>query len=798
MHNHLKRYYFLFFFTFATILASASPLTFQIKGRITTGNGVTPIPYANIIVNQQTIGTQSNEAGEYELSGLEPGFYKIRVSALGYKPYLSYEIRLSTRDIELNVRLEEENMQLKEVNVTAPRMRRNPDAPLALQVISLKEIEKIPGANRDISKVISSFAGVATPTVYRNDILVRGGGPSENRFYLDGVEIPNINHFATQGASGGPVGILNADLLREVDFYSGAFPASRENGVSSILDFKLKDGSSEKRSYKFTLGASEAGISSNGSLSEKTTYQLSARYSYLQLLFSLLDMSFLPRYVDAQFKIRTRFNASHELTVLGIGAYDDMQLNDDVDPTDESKYQLYQTLPVYRQKTYTLGAVYKHYAGNHVQTLVLSNSLLWNSAKKFRDNQTDQPDMLRYDYRSDEGQTRLRFEHVTRTGGFRLSGGAGIEYAVYRNKTLNRRFEEEKPELIRYDSRLGIWKGSLFTSASYESPEGRITGQLGLRTDINSYSSHMANPLKQLSPRGSFSWQMYGPLYLNLTGGRYFQLPAYTSMGFENNEGIRVNEETLRYMRCDQTGGGFEYRSDNAFKLNLDGFYKWYNRGALSVKDSIPVACLGNTYGVIGDEAVTSTAKGRAYGIETSLRWNPNPKSTVLASYTFVRSMYYDPYSKRDIPSSWDNRNLFTGTFLYALPRNWEIGVKLRLMGGSPYTPYDTEASALVESWDLIHEPVYDYSKFNSLRLKTFTQVDLRIDKTFYWKGVMLGFYIDIQNLLNAKYQMPSLYISTGVVENPDAPREQQRYIMKWIKEESGTLLPTLGFTLEI
>ena len=119
-------------------------------------------------------------------------------------------------------------------------------------------------------------------------------------------------------------------------------------------------------------------------------------------------------------------------------------------------------------------------------------------------------------------------------------------------------------------------------------------------------------------------------------------------------------------------------------------------------------------------------------------------------------------------------------------------------MGGAPYTPYDTEASALVESWDLLHEPVYDYSKFNSLRLKTFTQVDLRVDKTFYWKGVMLGFYIDIQNLLNAKYQMPPLYISTGVVENPNAPREQQRYIMKWLKDESATLLPTLGFTLEI
>ena len=133
-----------------------------------------------------------------------------------------------------------------------------------------------------------------SPVGYRNDLIVRGGGPSENRFFMDGIEIPNINHFATQGASGGPVSIVNADLIREINFYTGAFPADRAGGMSSVLDFKLRDGDPERQSFKATLGASEVGLSGSGHIGGRTTYIFSARQSYLQMLFKLLGLPFLP------------------------------------------------------------------------------------------------------------------------------------------------------------------------------------------------------------------------------------------------------------------------------------------------------------------------------------------------------------------------------------------------------------------------------------------------------------------------------------------------------------------------
>jgi hypothetical protein len=218
--------------------------------------------------------------------------------------------------------MEESPTELTGVTVTASPFRRVTETPVSLRIIGLQEIEKSPGANRDISRIVQSYPGVAfSPAGYRNDLIVRGGAPSENRFYLDGVEIPNINHFSTQGASGGPVGIINADLIREVNFYTGAFPAERGNAMSSVLDFKLRDGDLEKNSLKATLGASEASLTSNGHLSEKTTYLVSLRQSYLQFLFKALGLPFLPTYTDAQFKLKTRFNEANELTLVRTGGY---------------------------------------------------------------------------------------------------------------------------------------------------------------------------------------------------------------------------------------------------------------------------------------------------------------------------------------------------------------------------------------------------------------------------------------------------------------------------------------------
>lgn len=773
--------------------------SYSIKGIVKEATSGEPIPYATVIIWNTTHGTATDSIGNFEITGVAPGSYRLQASFLGYKPTVTAEFRLANKDIFFPIELEPSSENLQEVSVVASPFRKTAESPLGLRVIGFKEIEKSAGGNRDISRVVQSFPGVASTAAFRNDLMVRGGGPSENRFFLDGVEIPNINHFSTQGASGGPVGIINPDFIREVNFYSAAFPAARGNALSSVLDFKLQDGNKEKFSLRGVVGASDVGLSANGPMGDKTTYQVSVRRSYLQFLFDMIGLPFLPTFTDAQFKIKHTFNKKNELTFLGLGAIDDMKLNTGMKDMSEKNQYILAYLPVVKQKTYTLGAVYKHYSGKHIYSLIISRSLMNNKNIKYRDNDESMPENLTLNYRSDEIENKLRSENIFRLPYIQLQVGGNIDYSEYTNKTFQKLFTTV-PRDINYQTDLGIWKWGLYATAIYESDNERFTASLGFRTDANNYSSQMNNMLDQLSPRLSLSYRLIEDVYLNANIGRYYELPPYTVMGFKDNNGNYVNKaNNLQYIRSDQAGLGLEYRPSSFLKFTAEGFYKHYNQYPMSVIDSIPLASKGTDYGVLGNEAVTSTATGRAYGLELMGRWYNYKGLTFIASYTFVRSEYKDGRNTgRYLPSAWDNKHLFTFSGTYSLPHNWDVGAKFRIVGGAPYTPYDVEKSSYVEAWDASGSLYYDYSRFNSERLKAFTQLDLRIDKTFYFKNIMLGLYIDLQNVFNTKYKEQDVYIKTGKIINPEAPREQQRYELKPVERMTGTLLPGIGIMIEI
>ena len=791
----MLRLHTLFVFLFFVFISAYGAQTYSVKGVVTshaTGEG---LPFVSVGIWNTPMGTMTDSLGNYFIGNLSPGMYRIQVSSVGYKTYVSPEFRISSYDYTLDIALEESQVALSEVSVVAAPFRSSIESPIAMRVIGVQEIEKSPGANRDISKVVNSFPGVASAVGngYRNDLMIRGGGPSENKFFLDGVEIPNINHFSTQGASGGPVGIIDADLIREVNFYTGAFPVSRGNALSSVFDFKLLDGTPDKYTFKGTVGASEVALTSKGHIGNKTTYIVSVRQSYLQLLFSLLDMPFLPRYTDAQFKVKTRFSQEHELMVLGLGAIDDMKLNTETDPEDESKQYLLNYLPTIKQNTYTLGAVYKHYSGNHTQTVVLSRSFMNNSNIKYRDNDESSTDNLTLRLKSDEIENHLRFENRSLVGLFDLTAGFNVDYAVYRNNTFQRAFTDI-PKEIRYKTDLGLFKWGIFATSGYKSADDRFSASFGFRLDACNYSSLTDNPFKQFSPRLSLSYNVIGNFFLNGSIGRFYQLPAYTTMGYQEDN-VLINKSRLKYVCSDQAVVGVEYYINKWARLTVEGFYKKYTHSPLSLRDSIPLACKGTDYGVSGNEAASSTARGRAYGLEVMLRWFGMGRFTALASYTWYRSQFEDPATGIYIPSAWDYRHLFTLSGTYKLPKNWDIGLKFRLMGGAPYTPYDEYTSSLVPAWDATARPYYDYDRYNTGRLKTFYEADIRVDKSFYFKGVMLGFYVDLQNVLNFKYDNPPVLISTGekYVDNDGT----ERYRMKYIAQQSGVILPTLGITVE-
>ena len=770
----------------------------MVKGRVIEVQSNEPMPFVNVIVTGTTLGTITDNEGNFKLTGLMPGFIRLQASFVGYHIVISSEFEVSNAKAAfIEIRMEKMDTEIKEVTVTASPFRKTEESPVSLKTIGIAEIEKSPGANRDISKVIQSFAGVLSSPSFRNDIIIRGGGPSESRFYLDGVEVPNINHFATQGASGGAVGILNADLIREVNYYSGAFPSNRGNALSGVFEFGQVDGNADKLNFKGSLGASEVSATLDGPLSDKTTFIVSARRSYLKLLFSALKLPFLPTFNDMQFKVRTRFDAKNELTFIGLGSVDVNNLNLDIkNPDDQQKYIL-GYLPVYDQWSYTLGAVYKHFWENSYQTLVLSRSHLSNSRTKYLDNDESSASNKILDYTSQEMENKIRFENNMRMDGFKANVGANIDFAQYSNTTEQKRFYSENVIKINYNTKLNLMKYGLFGQISHEFLTQRLTLSAGFRMDANNYSSEMNNLLKQFSPRFSASYLLTSKWSLNLNTGRYYQLPPYTALGYKQNNAF-VNKGNLKYISVDHFIGGLEFKPATAMQFSLEGFLKNYRNYPFSVNDQISLANKGADYGVIGDEEVVSTSKGRAYGAEFQARVRTTKGYSLNLSYTLVRSEFQDGTGTY-IVSAWDSKHILSMTGTAALKRNWQVGGRFRFVGGLPYTPWDLNRSSLIAAWNLQGGPYLDNSKLNANRFGVFHQLDIRVDKSYYLKKMTLKFYLDIQNLYNYQSQSTDIVVrETDANGNFLTADNGTRYVLRSVKNTSGTVLPTIGVQVEL
>lgn len=772
-----------------------------IKGRVFNEKNNEAVPFANIVIQGTTTGTISDIDGNYSIQNLKPDLYNIEVSYIGFRKKTIVEIQVfNNKPALVDVSLQEDVKALNEVKIIAPSFTKTEESPLSLRTIGVSEIERNPGGNRDISKVIQSLPGVASGVSFRNDIIIRGGAPNENRFYLDGIEVPNINHFATQGSSGGPVGMINVNFIREVDFYSGAFPVARGNSLSSVFEFRQKDPRTDRIGGNFTLGSSDLGLTLEGPAGKKQSFMFSARRSYLQFLFKALQLPFLPTYNDFQLKYKIKADEKNEINIIGLGTIDDFVLNKEANETEEQRYIL-ELIPVSTQWNYTIGASWKNFRENGYSFLVASRNQLSNKAVKYRGNDESSEANLLLKYTSQEIENKLRFENNFMKNGFRLNYGAGYEFVQYLNSTFSRFTLPDGSNATRdFSSELNFHKWSVFVQLGKKFFSERLSLSFGFRTDANSYSAEMNNLLEQFSPRFSASYSINEKFAINFNTGRYYQLPAYTVMGFRDNNGSLVNKNNkITYIIADHLVAGVEYSSRNNGKISVEGFYKVYRNYPFLLTDSISLANLGADFGVIGNEGVSSTSDGRSYGIEVLAQQKLFKGFYGIIAYTFVRSEFENRYNKL-IPSAWDNRHIVALTGGKKFKRNWETGIKWRYLGGAPYTPYNLETTALKTVWDINRQGVFDYSNLNSLRLGSVHQLDVRIDKKYFFKKWALNIYLDVQNVYNFKAKLqPRIDVvrdaKGNIEENPDDP---SRYQIKSVPNTTGTVLPSIGIIIEL
>lgn len=782
-----------------------------IKGKITNTINNEPIGFATVYVLDVDKGTTSDIDGNYEITDLKPGLYSIRVTYIGFDEKTEYEIQVfNNKPALVDFKLVEAAQDLEEVVVKASPFKRTEESPVSLRSIGIAEIQRNPGGGRDISLVVQQLPGVTSSTSFRNDLIIRGGAPNENRFYLDEVEVPTINHFATQGSSGGPVGMINVNFIREVDFYSGAFPANRGNALSSVFGFKLREGRDDRLGASFTVGSSDLNLTLEGPIGEKTTFLASARQSYLGFLFKVLELPFLPTYNDFQVKLKHKFDQKNELTFIGLGAIDQFKLNLDANETEEQQYLL-NVLPVSPQWNYTNGLIYKHYNDSGYYTFVASRNMLNNRSYKYANNDETSADNLLLDYTSQEIENKLRVEHTIRTKGHKINYGLNYEFAKYNNKTFQKRYINGEQLTINAASEFNMNKYGFFGQISRKYLNEKLVLSLGLRADANDYSDEMSNPLKQLSPRLSAAYALSDRFFLNFNTGRYYQLPPYTLLGYQENDRLVNKDNNIKYLTNDQVVAGVEWNTASASKFTIEGYYKKYKDYPFLLRDSITLANLGADFGVIGNEPAISRSEGKAYGIEFLFQQRFFKGFYGIASYTLGWTEFEDKNNVY-IPSSWDARHIANLTigkkFTKGFLRDVEIGMAYRYQSGLPRTPF-SDASALVLNWDISGTGILDYNRLNTLRNGAVNSVDLRVDKKWYFSKWSLNLYLDLQNLNGNYVSSPTLLldrpldennrpIGEGRIVNFDASIDEQRYLLKEVDTGSGSVLSTIGIVVEL
>ena len=776
-----------------------------IKGRVVDNVTNTPLKGVKLTINKSNNFAISTEYGEFEIKDLEPGFYSVQAELEGYKNASSYE-QLFTFDKQNVVSIEMESLAqgVGQVEIRKSSLqKRNAESPVSSQELSIREIEKNPGGNRDISKIIQSLPGVISIPGFRNDVVIRGGSPAENKFYLDGIEIPIINHFQTQGSTGGPVGLLNVNFIKNVNFYTGAFPVNYANGLSAVMDFQQIDGNLQKSKYRFTVGSSDLGFTADGPIgkNKKVSYIFSARQSYLQGLFTLLKLPFLPNFIDYQGKVKIQLKGKDNLTFITVGAVDFFKLNVGVNDgiTDSVKLKnnkyILGYLPSYSQWNYTFGAVYSHFGQKNKTQVFLSRNMLNNETYKYLNNDESVSSNLNLKFISREAENKLRIEHSGKVKNWNWMTGGGLEYVKYSVNSYNKVIKPYLPAPIEFsfNSLMETFKYSAFGRMSGTLENGTLLS-IAARFDGSSYGQNTKNPLGQPTISASISIPVRDKLFFNANIGQFYQLPAYTVLGYKDSTGKFANQNRVKYIRNRMISAGFQYNQGQETKITLEGFYKMYDRYPMALNDSISLGNLGADFAVVGNEPVSSVSTGLAYGAEFLVQKRSRNGLYGILSYTLAWSQFADKNSNL-VASAWDSRHTLSVVVGKKLKKNWEIGGKWRFVTGRPYTPNDEITSMNVANWNVRGVAIPDYNRLNTLRLGNFNQFDLRIDKVWYKKKWSLNLYLDIQNFFNYKYIGPNTLIaqqdaSGKLVKDPNNPNA---YLKDYLPNSSGTVLPTIG-----
>lgn len=707
-----------------------------ITGIVTEKETQKPLSDVTVSIVGTDKRTATDSLGKFEFMNLNYGTYQLKFSAIGYEPIVKTDIVvLSSRPTNINVELNSENLSTETIDVQAKYFQKNNDQSTSNFNLDFEEVRRAPGAVEDISRMVQILPGVSPANDQRNDLIVRGGSPSENLTMIDGFEIPNINHYPTQGSSSGPIGMINVKFIDDVNFSTGGFSARYGDRLSSVMDIKFREGYRKKFLSDINLSTAGFGGVFEGPLfSEKGSFLLSARKSYLNLIRGAIRLAAIPDYWDFNFKAVYDLNKNNKLEFIGVAGLDKISFDgEDSKISDDNPYGKAKG----NQQQFTTGFNLKTlFKKGFIQTTI-ENSTGYSNYE----NRDLRNDALKFNYDSYESDFNIKSEisyQVNSRNNF-IFGGTG-RMIKFKNMTFfnadTTAFGYIIPE-TNVNVKDTYYKGAAFAQYTLKMLKDKLIFNAGLRYDY--FSGIKDN--SSVSPRAGLSFSISPITTISASTGIYSQAPEYLWISSDprNNE--------LKYIKAYHYVAGLEHLFASDLRFSIEGYYKKYINYPVSVLIPTYVLISGGTEN--GPNILLGQATSQGYGDTKGIDISIQKKLTGtgfygMLNYSLMQSKV-TALQGGEKPGTFDYRNNITVIAGYQLANDWLIGVKYRYTTGRPYTPFNVAASTIAG------RGVYDFDNFNESRFKAYSRLDIRVDKKWNYKKLSIVAYIELQNILNTQ-----------------------------------------------
>ncbi len=752
---------FLLVGTLASAFAQPIPPEInRINGLIYDATTNEPLTNANVSVVGTLLGASTDIDGHFSIQRVPVGTYALRVTAIGYTPFIATDIVVMVaKPTELRIPLIESMVQVEGVQVSASYFQKLPDRPLSNLIQSNEEIRRLPGGLEDVVRAISILPGVAQVQPGRNDLIVRGGAPSENLFVVDDIEVPNINHFGTQGASGGPLSFINLDFVERTSFFTGGFGVHYGDKLSSVLSLDLREGRKDQVGGKATISASQFGLNLEGPANEKGNFIFAARRSYLDFIFKAAGFGFVPEYWDFLGKVNYRLSSQDQLVVLGIGALDNVKLFNDTPDKRLSNSRVLGS----DQNQFIGGVTWRHLMNHSYMIVSMSHTYV---DYNFMQNDS----LLNPTFRntSFEHESALRTDLLTHLAkNTELSIGVQVKMVRFSSDII----------LAQQTTSFG---DTIALKALYKTMATKASAYAQISQDINLLRLTIGGRIDYFdllerkyvfTPRGSATYAVTPMMNISASIGRYYQAPSYIWLVANP---INTN---LSFIGTDQYIVGTDYMLQADTKISFELYWKSYFDYPTSL--ARPYLVLANTgagfggaeegFASFGFDPLVSQGRGQSHGAEVLIQKKLSEipfYGTVSISYNESEFIALDGITR---PSSFDQRWILNVGGGYLVNKKWEFSTKFRFASGRPYTPYGPGGIQLM-------------SLYNTLRIEPNHSLDVRVDRRWSFGNWTLDTYIDIQNIYNRKpIDIPRFNPRTGNAE----------------QEASIGILPSIGISAE-